>query len=126
MIQATEHIYIDFIPEKGRAVFAAKTFEPGEIIETCPVIILPNEDKLKIHETFLHDYYFDWGEQGEDCCIALGFGSMYNHSDTPNAEYMMFIEDQLLQISCQHKIMGGEEICISYIAHENQKDRLWF
>ncbi len=31
-------------PGKGRGVFARKNLKKGEVIETCPVIVLPAEE----------------------------------------------------------------------------------
>ena len=58
----------------------------GEVIESCPVLVLPAEavgnDEYK---TGLHDYCFAWGRG--TVALVLGYGSLYNHSYKPNARY---------------------------------------
>ena len=42
----------------GRGVFSIKDLKEGEIIESCPVIILPKEQISLLDQTVLYDYYF--------------------------------------------------------------------
>ena len=48
-------------PGKGRGVFAQRNFKEGEVIETCPVIVLPAEEIDALELTQLYSYYFAWG-----------------------------------------------------------------
>ena len=61
---------------RGRGVFAARRFEPGETIEVCPVIALSEADARTLDGTGLYDYYFGWGEDGKAAAITLGYGSL--------------------------------------------------
>lgn len=69
---------------RGRGVFAARRSEPGVTIEVCPVITLSETDARTLDGTGLHDYYFGWGKDGKAAAIVLGYGSLYNHSLSPN------------------------------------------
>jgi hypothetical protein len=40
MITAGVGVCVRFTPDRGRGVFATKTFEYGDLIEKCPVIVL--------------------------------------------------------------------------------------
>jgi len=110
---------------KGRSVFTASEISKDSTIEICPVIVLPKRDTLKIHETLLHDYYFLWNNEYESA-IALGFGSLYNHSSQPNAEIELVYGDNEIHIIAAQTIEAGVEITIDYMAGKNKEFKLWF
>ena len=117
-------LYVAPSPRGGRGVFAAEDIPQGSVVELCPVIVLPPEDKNRIHASRLHDYYFIWEPEG--CtAIALGYGSLYNHDNQPNADYEMYIEEAELLIRAQRDIGAGEEICIDYTDGQD-RSTLWF
>lgn len=117
-------LYIAPSPKGGRGVFTAETIETGSIIEICPVIVLNGDDMTKIHQTRLHDYYFLWGENA--CAIALGYGSLYNHSSDSNADYYMDFERETIDVICIRDIGAGEEITVNYVDGGDQRSALWF
>ncbi|MBK7343840.1 MAG: SET domain-containing protein-lysine N-methyltransferase [Saprospiraceae bacterium] len=119
-------LYIAESPSKGRGVFTAEPLEPGDVIEICPVIVLPDHDLERIHQTALHDYYFLWGEHRSACAIALGYGSLYNHNDNPNAEIELDYADDTIVFICVKPILPGEEITIHYHSDPEFGGRLWF
>lgn len=126
MLQRLPFVY--FGPSKlgGRGVFTSEPIPAGSLIEVCPVIVLPVEDLPIIHNTFLHDYYFLWGEEDECCAIALGFGSLYNHAYTPNARYWIDLEQETIDIYAERDIEAGEEITVTYNGDPEDKDPVWF
>ena len=99
---------------RGRGVFASRGFAAGETIEVCPVIALSEADARTLDGTGLFDYYFGWGDEGKAAAIALGCGSLYNHSNEPNAMHRKCAGDGTLSIVATQPIAAGEEICISY------------
>lgn len=113
-------------PGKGRGVFAQQNFKKGEVIETCPVIVLPAEDIDSLELTELYNYYFAWGPDSKDAAIALGYGSLYNHSYNPNARYYKDFENGLLKYVCIRDIQKGEEITINYNCDPEDKTPVWF
>lgn len=117
-------LYIAPSPLGGRGVFTAAAIEPDDTIEICPVIVIPAKDVPLIHQTHLHDYYFLW--ENQQCAIALGYGSLYNHAAAPNAEYYMDYDNQAISIYCIRPIAPGEEITISYIDENDERTKLWF
>lgn len=119
-------LYIAHHPLRGRGVYTATPLEPGDLIEMCPVIVLPPEDLARIHATRLHDYYFLWGRRRDRCAIALGYGSLYNHAETPNAEYELDFREEMIHIHCIRPIAAGEEITIHYQPDEEGGPGLWF
>ncbi len=110
---------------KGRGVFAGVSFEIGDLIEICPVISLSPSERAIIHQTHLHDYYFAWGKEEKQAAIALGYGSLYNHSSNPNASFTPSYDEGLIYFECIQKINIGDEILINYI-DVRSNEKLWF
>jgi len=113
-------------PGKGRGVFARKNFKKGEIIETCPVIVFPAEEVDAVEFTQLYNYYFAWGTASNEAAIALGYGSLYNHSYSPNAKYQKDFENNVLKYICIRDIQEDEEITINYNCDPEDKSPVWF
>ena len=112
---------------KGRGVFAARLFDEGETIEICPVIPLSAEDAGKLDDTHLYNYYFGWGPDNRGAAIALGYGSLYNHSYTPNAVYRKLYADGAIHFVALRPIVPGEEIFVSYnFPNAGDGGSLWF
>jgi SET domain-containing protein len=110
----------------GRGVMAIDDIMKGEVLEICPVIVIPHSDVSKIHNSVLHDYYFIWGDDELQAAIALGFGSMYNHATHPNAEYEMDFEQETIDFYALIDIPAGTEITINYNGKSGNIDSLWF
>lgn len=110
-------------PGKGRGVFAKSRIKAGEIIEVCPVIILSEEEYDTISEISLGHYVFCFpGEKQKTkdvnkwkrACVALGWGSLYNHSFTPNSEWELDPQKRTLTYIALRDIRKGEEILHHY------------
>ena len=101
-------------PKGGRGVFAARRFAAGEVIEVCPVIAVTAEDAVRLDDTYLYNYYFGWGPDNKGAAIALGFGSLYNHADSPNAVYRKHPDEGSLSITALMPIAPGDEVLIRY------------
>ncbi|MEO9004540.1 MAG: SET domain-containing protein [Ginsengibacter sp.] len=119
-------LYIKNTNDKGRGVFTTEKINEGTVIEEAPVIVMGHEDKLLVDRTLLHDYIFDWGNDSQTCCIALGFVSIYNHSYTSNCEYFMDFEEDTIQIKTVREIQVGEELTINYNGDWNNDKKVWF
>ena len=119
-------LYIAHSIDKGTGVFTSESIPAGEIIEVCPVIVIPKMELPIIHKTVLHDYYFLWGPKLDKCAIALGFGSIYNHELNPNANLILDIENQTIDIESITEIEAGEEITLNYHGEPGNSDALWF
>lgn len=113
-------------PEKGRCVHTAEEINKNDLIEVCPVISFSKNDLKKIHKTALHDYYFLWGKNLKKGAIALGYGSIYNHSSKPNAAFEIDIHNGEVRFYALKKIKSGDEICISYTDKSKKDVKLWF
>ena len=112
---------------RGRGVFAVRRFEAGETIEVCPVIALSEADARTLDGTGLYDYYFGWGKDGKAAAIGLGFGSLYNHSPTPNAVHRKHPAEGFISITAVTRIEHGEEIFIRYdTGVSSDAQQMWF
>ena len=109
-----------------RGVYTAADLAADNLIEICPVIVLEAEDRQLIHRSVLHDYYFSWGEDDKGAAIALGYGSLYNHSYQPNARYLVDFEMETISIYSIKDIAAGEEIKINYNGLPDDQSPLWF
>lgn len=104
----------------GRGVFALAPIKKGEVIEACPVIPLAKGDEKKLTETVLDKYMFAWGEGLEECCICLGYGSLYNHSSTPNAVACRVHDRTEIEFVALRDIAAGEQILTDYEWEEHE------
>lgn len=83
--------------------------------------------RLLLDRTLLHDYIFEWQPEGRrECCAALGYLSLYNHSFSSNCEYVMDYERQAMSIHTVRNIAAGEEITINYNGDWDDPSPLWF
>lgn len=111
---------------KGRGVYTSEDLQEGDLIEICPIIKIPEGQLSDLDKTHLYDYYFLWEESGYEACIALGYGSLYNHSPSPNAEVVMDYIDGSIKIEASRAIRAGSEILIDYTGGTKGIVDLWF
>jgi SET domain-containing protein len=114
------------VPGKGRGVFAKKDFEIGEVIDVVPIIILPDVQWQHVEKTELTNYCYGWGENKEHAAVALGYGSLYNHSYRPNLNYIRKINDSVIEYVCIQPIKKGDECLINYNGDPNSMEKVWF
>lgn len=93
----------------GRGVHAVRDIPSGETIEICPTIELEETDVGGP----LGDYVLSSGRDPKFNVLMLGYGSLYNHSAEPCAEYQQYEEDSLAFVALRD-IAAGEEITIDY------------
>jgi uncharacterized protein len=122
----SENIYVAATSNKGRGVFTNSDLKKNTIIEIAPVIVLSKQERLLIDQTLLHDYIFEWGDTQNQCCMALGYVPMYNHSYRSNCEYEMNYKLQIITVKTVRAIKAGEELFINYNGDWNNKKPVWF
>jgi SET domain-containing protein len=113
-------LYIKDIPGKGRAVYCSERIRPGEVFEVCPVIVVHPPFAKLLDNMPLQNYYFLWDDDAK--AIALGYGSIYNHSFDANAQYQHDVEDLTITFFAIRSIEPHEEICINYNGDFDCKD----
>ncbi len=89
----------------GYGVFAEQNFAPDELIEECYAPLFEKGD----HNP--KNYYFST-DNGSALCF--GYGSIYNHSDHPNAHHIYSHEHCVMAFRALCHIKKGEEIFTSY------------
>jgi SET domain-containing protein len=114
MIQLPTKIYVDKSPVHGWGVFAKDKINQGELIEECIILTLPIQKGDD--SNLLTDYRFNFpsGLEWEEQVVALGFGSLYNHSNTPNAYWYSNNEKRTFCFVSSRDIEVGEEIFTFY------------
>ncbi len=111
---------------KGRGVYTSEDIDKGTIIEISPVIVMSGLERKLIDQTLLHDYIFEWGPEKKQCCLALGYISLYNHSYRSNCEYIMDYDENLISIKTVRFILAGEELSINYNGDWDNEQPVWF
>jgi len=117
-------ISVNDSPGRGRGVFADAPIQAGDVIERAPVLVLPDPQWLSLDTTELRDYHYAWGENA--AAIVLGYGSLYNHSYTPNAIYVRNMDARLMEYVALRDIATGEEITINYNGDPKDITPQWF
>lgn len=110
----------------GNGVFAATDLRKGEIIEICPAIFMPMKEFEQIKKTKLYYYFYEYSNK--EFAIVLGYGSVYNHSYTPNAQYKFNYLRRTYEVKAIECIKKDEEIFINYNYYPEDKTPLegWF
>jgi uncharacterized protein len=110
----------------GRGMFTEVNIETDTVIEVSPVIVMDKNERKLLDQTLLHDYIFEWGGDSKQCCMALGYVPLYNHSYHSNCEYEMDFDNQLIRIRTVRFIKTGEELFINYNGNWNDGKPVWF
>lgn len=104
----------------ARGVYARRAIEPDELIERVPVILIPKTQVFGTEYAAqqaarISWYVFAWNvpTKREYVAVALGYGSIYNHSFSPNAIYQCVAPDAIEYRSLRG-IEAGEEILLNY------------
>lgn len=121
-----EYLFLKSSFSKGRGVFTKRKIPAGTLIEESPVIVMNSEERKHLDQTLLYNYIFEWGNNKDECCMALGYVPMYNHSYTSNCEYYMDFEEEIIQIKTVREIKAGEELTINYNGDWNDSKKIWF
>lgn len=115
------------IPNGGRGVFAAGNIKKGELIETCPVIKISEEDPSNTPDGILITYFYYLGKKKQGQFLALGFGSIYNHTRNPNAQYKINQKEEIIDFTALCDIKKDSEITVNYnYANPKDKNPMWF
>ena len=122
----SEAIYVAKSGEMGRGVYTKTDLKKNTIIEIAPVIVMNKKDREFLDQTLLHDYIFEWGDNQMQCCMALGYVPLYNHSFRSNCEYEMDFKNQIIKVKTVRAIEAGEELYINYNGDWNNDKPLWF
>ena len=121
-----ENVHVEKSKGRGRGVFAKTSIKAGVVIEIAPVIVMNAKDRKLLDQTLLHDYIFEWGDSKKECCMALGYVSLYNHSYEANCVYEMDFKKQEISIKAVRNLREGEQLFINYNGESNSEAPVWF
>ena len=115
---------------KGRGVFAGRAYGLGETVESCPAVLFSgtfNEVPDEIRKLL---YHWERAGNGRNThCLALGYGSLYNHGNPANMRFEIHKHASVLRFVAIRAIDAGEELTANYNAlsggHESSDDT-WF
>lgn len=110
----------------GRGIFATRDIQKGELLEESHIILVPKEEYKYLKKTVLSNYFFWWRKDKTECAIALGYGSLFNHSYTPNATYKFIRKNKTINFYAYTDIKAGEEIFVNYNGKPHDQTPLWF
>ena len=117
-------IEVKRVKGKGRGVFARRLIRKGEVIEIVPVLVLPSRGfENGLAGTGLANHVFAWGRG--TVALALGYGSLYNHSYRPNARYDD-VGPQTKAFKALRDIAPGEEVTVNYNGEPSRRKKVWF
>ena len=122
----SESVYVIKTSGKGRGVYTRAALEKNTLVEVAPVIVMTGKDRLLLDQTLLHDYIFEWGENRQQCCMALGYIPLYNHSYQSNCEYEMNFRKQTILVRTVREVRAGEELSINYNGSWDNDKKVWF
>lgn len=115
------HYYHIGTGPKGRGLFATRHVPPNTLLHVAPCLKIEcDEYQNWMKYTVLEHYLFN---ANSGCkLLALGDGSLFNHSRQPNVDYRVDNENEVIRYySTGHvSIQNGDELCIYY------GDNLWF
>jgi uncharacterized protein len=117
----SDSIEVKKVKGKGRGVFARRLIRADEVIERVPMLVFPVDQNRK--GSVVSDYCFAWGRG--TVALALGYGSLYNHSYRPNARYDD-VGPQTKEFTALHDIQPGEEITVNYNGEPECLEAVWF
>lgn len=87
----------------------------GTLVGTSPVLLFTQEEYQRRGR---HDYTFKWPDGR--IALALGLGSLFNHSDSPNVSYALDPTTEFIRYTTTKNVDVDEEMRISY------RHNLWF
>ena len=107
-------IFISKSEIHGVGVFASEIIKEGEIIEICPIVDMGMSKDEISH--ILIDYRFNWpqGLEWEKQVVCSGYGMLYNHSSSPNANWKSEYEENVFVFYATKDINPNEEILVYY------------
>lgn len=110
-MQMSTKIELKQSPGRGLGVFAKDDISKDEVFEITPLLKLDVDTESKV----LFDYRFFYPKCGfnQIYVIALGCGSLYNHSNQNNADWREGGE-MIFEFFATRDIKSGEEIYLNY------------
>ena len=107
-----DNLEIKFINDEiGYGVFTNKKIKKNTIIENAYCIPIKISHKITPE---IQKIVFLNRETTPQIFLALGYGSIYNHSDNPNMEKNIFWDEKFIKFTAIKDIEVGEQLTYSY------------
>jgi SET domain-containing protein len=122
-MEHSELVCVKKVKGKGRGVFARCAIRKGTVVERVPVVIVPVKNLVDGWKNrVLNKYFYVWSRS--TVAVSLGYGSLYNHSYAPNANYEH--GDNVLVYRALRDIEAGEEITVNYNGSPSDQSAVGF
>ncbi len=104
--------YVKRIRGKGWGGFCSKSIPKGKVFNVTTLLVLSAREAKLMSESSLEAYWYEFGSRGR--AIALGLGSILNHSDDPNCSYHFSKKKRTLSFYAIRDIPAHEELTHDY------------
>lgn len=96
----------------GRGVFATKNIKKNTVVNISETLVVKKTDIRS--KSILFDYFYELDD--DNFLLAIGFGSLLNHSKNPNIEFKTIKKNKrfLLEYRSIRNIKKGEQILFDY------------
>ncbi len=95
-----------------RGLIATRDIKKNEVLERCPIVLIDHRVDTAFDNTILNRYCFEWTKSHS--ALLLGYGSLYNHSYTPNVRYHFVYTTKEIFFRALRPIKEGEELFVNY------------
>ncbi|KAF8272827.1 hypothetical protein EI94DRAFT_1826683 [Lactarius quietus] len=115
---ASEHLNdtgcrIRYLERGGRKVYASRAIPAHTLLENSPALLFSAEEyEAHGRHTVLDRHSFQW-KDGR-MALALGLGSLFNRSDTPNVSYTIDTATESIRFTTARAVELDEELCVRY------------
>ena len=116
--------YIKMSHEFGRGLYPLRNINRGEIVAICEILVLSQNDTVKVNETDLKYYTFKFNETQD--CLVLGDGEIFNHADDSNISYELVSHSENYQDRMRMMFVAKRDIPVSEQLMINYFDSVHF
>jgi SET domain-containing protein len=107
-------IYVKDSPLHNLGVFSSQKIEKGEVIDVCPFLSFPQSSNERIPVFSNYTFCYPRSENWTTHALVMGYGSYYNHSETPSVDWNTNEDDRTFIFFALRDINEGEELFINY------------
>lgn len=110
---------------RGRGVFTNRFIFRDGLIESSPVLVIPEDEIETLMETEFSSYLYHEFD-GKKAALAFGVGSLINHSYDPNTIFIYNSAKKTIDYYAYKDIYEGQEVLINYNGDPEDKTPVWF
>jgi SET domain-containing protein len=107
----TSPVHVGASSRHGRGVFSNAALPAGTVVEVSPMLLITREEGDR--DDLFGRYIFEWDVDADPTAyaLALGWGSLFNHSGDPSCGYTRADDDETLAASLAVGAPGGVAAC---------------